>query len=76
MPTPLAVFWSYPKDAPGPTKAWKFGMDRIYGPFYNNLMIKDKGNRGADHAHELCPGCCHVWELLEESGCRSTICDS
>lgn len=24
------------------TKAWKFGMDKIYRPFYMNLMINDK----------------------------------
>ena len=25
------------------TKAFKFGMDRIYKPFYNNLMISNRG---------------------------------
>lgn len=24
------------------TKLWKFGMDKIYLPFYKNIMIKDK----------------------------------
>ena len=28
------------------TKAFKFGMDRIYKPFYNNLMISNKGVSG------------------------------
>jgi hypothetical protein len=36
-------FWNYPKEVPFGTKLWKFGMDRIYRPFYFNLMIKDKG---------------------------------
>lgn len=36
------LFWSYPSDAPGGTKAWKVGMDVIYKPFYNRLMISNK----------------------------------
>lgn len=24
------------------SKLWKFGMDQVYGPFYNNLMVTDK----------------------------------
>ncbi|KAK9904745.1 hypothetical protein WJX75_001725 [Coccomyxa subellipsoidea] len=42
------LFWNYPSQAPGGTKLWKFGMDRVYLPFYRNLMIKDKG--GYDEA--------------------------
>lgn len=33
------------------TRAWKFGMDRIYKPFYNNLMISNKR-----------ANCCHEYE--------------
>lgn len=29
------------EEIPFGTKAWKFGMDKIYRPFYLNLMIKD-----------------------------------
>ena len=38
------LIWNYPgSGTPKGTQAWKFGMDRVYRPFYNNLMIKDKG---------------------------------
>ncbi|KAK9807495.1 hypothetical protein WJX72_000868 [[Myrmecia] bisecta] len=36
------LFWNYPANAPFGTKLWKFGMDRIYLPFYRTFMIKDK----------------------------------
>jgi hypothetical protein len=30
------LFWDYPgRNVPFSTKLWKFGMDRIYAPFYN-----------------------------------------
>ena len=30
------LFWDYPgHGVPWGTKAWKFGMDRVYAPFYN-----------------------------------------
>lgn len=34
------LFWDYPACAgiPWGTKLWKFGMDRIYLPFYNSLV--------------------------------------
>ena len=28
-----------PVDVPFGTTAWKFGMDKIYAPFYNNIMV-------------------------------------
>lgn len=38
------LIWDYPRSGtPKGTQAWKFGMDQVYRPFYNNLMIKDKG---------------------------------
>lgn len=38
------LIWDYPRSGtPKATQAWKFGMDQVYRPFYNNLMIKDKG---------------------------------
>lgn len=38
------LIWNYPgSGTPKGTQAWKFGMDRVYRPFYNNLMIKDRG---------------------------------
>lgn len=38
---------NFPKDVPGGTKLFKFAMDRIYQPFYFNLMIKDKSAQPA-----------------------------
>jgi len=39
------LIWNYPgSGTPKGTQAWKFGMDRVYLPFYKNFMIKDKGN--------------------------------
>lgn len=45
-------FWNYPNDVPLPTRAWKFGMDQVYAPFYSNLMIKDKA-RARDVAKQV-----------------------
>ena len=43
------VFWNYPGgatidgiDVPLGTKAWKFGMDKVYAPFYRKIMIVDE----------------------------------
>ena len=38
------VFWNYPdgeEALPFGTKAWKFGMDRVYLPFYRKAMVTD-----------------------------------
>lgn len=36
-------FWNYPSSGmPLGTRAWKFGMDRVYLPFYKNLMVIDR----------------------------------
>ncbi len=41
-------YWAYPSSGTQTaTQAWKFGMDRIYGPFYRSFMIKDRGERAA-----------------------------
>lgn len=38
------LFWNYPASGASPgTRLWKFGMDRLYAPFYLNFMINDKG---------------------------------
>lgn len=38
------LIWNYPKTGTNRgTQAWKFGMDRVYLPFYTKFMIKDKG---------------------------------
>ena len=38
------LIWDYPgSGTPKGTQAWKFGMDRVYLPFYKRFMIKDKG---------------------------------
>ena len=38
------LIWNYPKTGTNRgTQAWKFGMDRVYKPFYTKFMIKDKG---------------------------------
>ena len=46
------LFWNYPEtdvggkgearvQIPLGTKAWKFGMDRVYLPFYRRAMVRD-----------------------------------
>jgi glyoxylase-like metal-dependent hydrolase (beta-lactamase superfamily II) len=45
------LFWNYPETDVGEvdarvaiplgTKAWKFGMDRVYLPFYRKAMVRD-----------------------------------
>ncbi|KAK3240467.1 hypothetical protein CYMTET_49687 [Cymbomonas tetramitiformis] len=37
------VFWNYPAEAvPLQTLAWKQGMDKVYLPFYRNLMLRGR----------------------------------
>lgn len=42
------VFWNYPDraiagvDVPFGTKLWKFGMDKVYAPFYRRVMVADE----------------------------------
>ena len=45
-------FWNYPdRGTQLGTQAWKFGMDRVYGPFYRSFMIREKGESSlAAHA--------------------------
>ena len=48
------LFWDYPgHGVPWGTKAWKFGMDRIYAPFYNRygLVISDAHANGCWHLY-------------------------
>jgi len=33
------LFWNYPDSVPWKTRAWKFGMDQVYLPFYRELMV-------------------------------------
>ena len=37
-------FWNYPggADVPAGTRAWKWGMDEVYLPFYRNVMVTDE----------------------------------
>lgn len=43
------LVWNYPgSGTPRGTQAWKFGMDRVYLPFYKRFMIKDKGMSGLE----------------------------
>ena len=38
------LVWNYPSTGVGNrVKLWKFGMDRVYLPFYKRFMIADKG---------------------------------
>lgn len=38
------LFWNYPGQGTQlGTQAWKFGMDRVYAPFYRSFMIREKG---------------------------------
>mmetsp|Transcript_36312 Transcript_36312/g.85181 ORF Transcript_36312/g.85181 Transcript_36312/m.85181 type:complete len:337 (-) Transcript_36312:1251-2261(-) len=37
------TFWNYPKrEVPFGTRAWKFGMDQVYGPFYRSFMANSE----------------------------------
>eukprot|EP00667_Euglena_gracilis_P009507 EG_transcript_9661 len=36
------LFWNYPAAVPPATRLWKFGMDQVYLPFYERLMIRDR----------------------------------
>jgi hypothetical protein len=37
-------YWNYPEgdNIPLGTRLWKFGMDRVYLPFYRNFMVRDR----------------------------------
>jgi hypothetical protein len=38
------LYWRYPREGTAwGTQAWKFGMDRIYAPFYRRFMISEQG---------------------------------
>lgn len=37
------LFWSYPTETPFGTKIWKWGMDKVYLPFYKRFMVTDRG---------------------------------
>jgi hypothetical protein len=38
------LLWNYPSTGtPRNVQLWKFGMDRVYLPFYKRFMIADKG---------------------------------
>lgn len=40
------LYWNYPSAGTSlGTRAWKFGMDAIYGPFYKAFMIHDRGRQ-------------------------------
>ncbi|CAM9785945.1 unnamed protein product [Laminaria digitata] len=36
------LFWNYPRNVPRGTRAWKWGMDKVYLPFYKRFMVTDK----------------------------------
>ena len=38
------IYWNYPgeEDLPFGTRAWKFGMDKVYVPVYHKLMLTNK----------------------------------
>ena len=70
------LIWDYPKSGtPKGTQAWKFGMDQVYRPFYNNLMIKDKGQSSSYNrlfAGESRTGFSHVWCTFAEDDMCTT----
>ncbi|CAM9223888.1 unnamed protein product [Scytosiphon promiscuus] len=38
------LYWNYPReDIPFGTKVWKWGMDKVYRPFFNRFMVTDRG---------------------------------
>lgn len=56
------------RDVPTGSLLWKFGMDKIYRPFYNTLMVKDKAEyqRIADHI-------LNVWDVETVVPCHGDI---
>ena len=44
------------------SKAWKFGMDQIYLPFYKNLMIQ-KDDASKQKYEKLCHTLLEEWEI-------------
>jgi hypothetical protein len=45
-------------DVPLGSRLWKFGMDKVYSPFFNNLMVTDKSEYKAIADHIL-----NVWDV-------------
>lgn len=46
IPSPVLATGELPEvKVPFGTKLWKFGMDKVYHPFYNRLMVGKKGDR-------------------------------
>lgn len=46
------------EDVPLGSRLWKFGMDKVYYPFFNNLMVTDKSEYKAIANHIL-----NVWDV-------------
>ena len=61
-------FWNYPKDAPVGTLLWKFGMDKIYLPFYKNLMIHNN-----ERYQEICKKVINEWNPTYILPCHGNI---
>ena len=61
-------FWNYPGDVPALTKLWKFGMDRVYRPFYFSLMIKDKGAHTPCLARSSSPATVQLCDRVDGAG--------
>lgn len=60
------LFWNYPPAGTAfGTRLWKFGMDKVYLPFYRRFMIKDPGASRARPS-----GCRGAWSGLTQACCQ------
>ena len=66
------LFWNYGgggEALPAATRAWKFGMDRVYLPFYRAFMVRDR----ARFAERI--GRVMAWEFDSLLPCHGTFVD-
>ena len=40
------------------SRLWKFGMDKVYAPFFDNFMVTD-----ADQYRQIAHHICNVWDV-------------
>jgi len=62
------IYWNYPNNAPLGTLLWKFGMDKIYLPFYKKLMVHD-----TKRYDEICNKITKEWKPQYIIPCHGSI---
>ena len=60
-------WWNYPSGLPLGSRAWKFGMDVVYGPFYDAFMVKDRA------AHARCARQVASWDIHTLVPCHGGV---